>query len=820
MHPEEIDRLSTVLSYNLLDTPPEADLDELAELISLVCGTPIAIISLIDDKRQWYKAKVGVDNSEVPIEDSFCQYTMLDSSILEIPDARVDERVKNKPAAKGNSGLRFYAGIPLQAPNGHNIGTVCVASPLTDKLSDTQQKAFRLLARQAMNLLESKKMNKNLGLELRQIVETERKKTESKLYEKEAEINALIQAISLSGGLVEFSPDGTILLVNQIFADSVGYSVSELIGKHHSMFLMDEDLEQNSDFWEKLRQGNYKSGQFRRKHRDGHSIWILGTYNPILDEKGRVTKVIKIAQEITQSIESRDTLQKEKDQAELLNVQKDNFIANVSHEIRTPIHAILGFTQLLLDSETDSQKFGYLKAVKTAGDNLLFIINDILDISKIESGVFQIDQVEFDLQKTIEDLYAFLSIRALQKGLDFTFKLDEKVPKLLLGDKNRLSQVLINLVGNAIKFTESGFVRVLVRVKKQTKDKVRLRFSVQDSGIGVPAEKISLIFNRFSQSEESNSRKFGGTGLGLNISKSIVEKMNGLIQVNSKLGQGSEFAFEISLPKCRQKELSILEEKPIDATRIVDRPIRILLCEDNELNQILMKTLLVEPRYTLFIAKSGNEGVDFLKKNSVDLILMDIQMPIMDGYQATSIIRGELGIKVPIVALSANFMVKEKKKCLELGMNDYLSKPFNQRELFQKIEEWTQELSEISPLSSVNLQEEASREVPVNLDVLRDFSGGNEEFEQEMIHMFLDQIIAWLDEMKDSIQSENFNEIKASSHKLKSSFSVIGAQSEGLARLQHLAEEQDINQIKAVFDEMERYLARVIPFLEEKVNKI
>lgn len=819
MHPEEIDRLSTVLSYNLLDTPPEADLDELAELISLVCGAPIAIISLIDDKRQWYKAKVGVDNSEVPIEDSFCQYTMLDSSILEIPDARVDERVKNKPAAKGNSGLRFYAGIPLQAPNGHNIGTVCVASPLTGKLSDTQQKAFRLLARQAMNLLESKKMNKNLGLELRQIVETERKKTESKLYEKEAEINALIQAISLSSGLVEFSPDGTILLVNQIFADSVGYSVSELIGKHHSMFLMDEDLEQNSDFWEKLRQGNYKSGQFRRKHRDGHSIWILATYNPILDEKGRVTKVIKIAQEITQSIESRDTLQKEKDQAELLNVQKDNFIANVSHEIRTPIHAILGFTQLLLDSETDSQKFGYLKAVKTAGDNLLFIINDILDISKIESGVFQIDQVEFDLQKTIEDLYSFLSIRALQKGLDFTFKLDEKVPKSLLGDKNRLSQVLINLIGNAIKFTETGFVHVLVRVKKQSKDKVWLRFSVQDSGIGVPAEKISSIFNRFSQSGESNSRKFGGTGLGLNISKSIVEKMNGLIEVNSKLGEGSEFAFEISLPKGRGNKIPILEKKPIHRINSIDRSIRILLCEDNELNQILMKTLLVAPDYTLFTASSGKEGVDFLKSNSVDLILMDIQMPIMDGYKSTTIIRRELGVKVPIIALSANFMVKEKKKCLEQGMNDYLSKPFTQQELFQKIHEWTQGLGQNNQLPKLNLQQKEPIQDPVNLEVLRDFSGGNREFEQEMIQMFLDQIIAWLDEMKISIQAENYDEIKASSHKLKSSFLVIGAHGEGLSKLQCLAEEQDLSQIKAVFDEMERYLARVIPFLEEKVNK-
>lgn len=819
MRPEEIDRLSTVLSYNLLDTPPEADLDELAELISLVCATPIAIISLIDDKRQWYKAKVGVENSEVPVEDSFCQYTMLDSTLLEIPDASKDDRVKDKPATQGKNGIRFYAGIPLQAPNGHNIGTVCVASPIKGKLSEKQQKAFRLLAKQAMNLIESKKMNKNLGLELRQIIDTERKKAESKLYEKEAEINALIQAISLSNGLVEFSPEGEIVLVNEIFASSVGYQVAELTGKLHSELLFEEDLDQYGDFWHKLRQGIFKSGQMKRRHRNGNPVWILATYNPILDEKGRVTKVIKIAQEITQSIESRDTLQKEKEKADILNIQKDNFIANVSHEIRTPIHAILGFTQLLLDSETEPLKTGYLQAVKTAGDTLLFIINDILDISKIESGIFQIDQVEFDLRRTIEELYSFLRIRAIQKNLDFSFQIDPKIPPYLLGDKNRLAQVLINLVGNAIKFTEEGFVKLMVSQKRQTKDKVWIKFSVQDSGIGIPTEKLGQIFNRFSQSGETNSRRFGGTGLGLNISKSIVEKMNGLIEVNSKEGAGSEFSFEIAFKKSDRKLSSDSQSTPKEPGDKRLNPIRILLCEDNELNQVLMTKLLSPPHFELTLAKSGLEGVRYLESHSVDLILMDIQMPVMDGYQATDKIRNELNINVPIIALSANFLIKEKKKCLDAGMDDYLSKPFSQEELFQKIRDWAPAGSVASNTDGEYHPDLQASELPVDLSILSEFSGGNREFELEMIRMFLDQVKSWKEEMKQDISQESFEGIKASSHRLKSSFAVIGAKDEALAQLQVLAENRDLSNIIGVFQGMIEYLDLAIPFLEEKLNK-
>lgn len=815
MQVDEIDRLKTVLSYNLLDTPPEKELDALAELVSLVCETPIAIISLIDGRRQWYKAKVGVEADEVPIGDSFCQFTLENDGLLEIPQAKLDPRVKDKPAAQGEKGIQFYAGIPLKASNGHNIGTVCVASSASKILTDKQKKAFELLAIQAMAWMEAKKMNRNLGIELRTIVDEQIKRIENRVQQKESEINALLQAISLSNGVVEFSPEGTIQSANEIFAGFLGYAADSLKGVHHSNLLFEEDLIKNEEFWRNLNDGEFKSGQMKRKHQDGKEIWILATYNPILDAEGKVSKVIKIAQEITQSIESRNLLQKDKERADYLNIQKDNFIANVSHEIRTPIHAILGFTQLLLDEETDASKFTYLNAVKSAGDNLLFIINDILDLSKIESGQFRIDHQHFDLPNAIQDLHSFLQLRASQKKITFSHHIDARVPQWILGDKNRLSQILINLIGNAIKFTEKGSVTLRIELLRETKSKAILKFRVIDTGIGVPTEKLGVIFDRFSQSDEKISRKYGGTGLGLNISKSLVEKMNGTIEVSSKEGKGSEFSFTISFPK--SKDLPELRPQEKFEHQEGD-PIRVLLCEDNELNQILVKNLLIPPQFELQVAASGVEGIKLFKEKVFDIVLMDIQMPVMDGYQATEVLIHQHGTQVPIVGLSANYMIKEKQKCLDLGMCDYLSKPFKREELFEKIYKWTSKESRTSSSNGVSRESEVILKPPVDLDILKEFSDGNEDFEQQMIRMFLDQITNWKTDCKMGIEAGDFQKIKADCHRLNSSFGVIGADYSGLREIQQFAEIEDLNGIKVVYEGMLEYLGRVEPFLESKLK--
>jgi len=683
---KEIKRLQTLLSYNILDTPYEKDFDELAQLIALICDVPIAIISMIDDKRQWYKAKVGISMNEVPIEETFCKYTVVQDELLEISDALVDERVKNNPHVTAENGIRFYAGMPLKTESGYNIGTVCVVGDEPKKLTEKQRKALKLLTSQAMHLLETRKKNKNLGTELSSILGKKIAETQKKLQLKESENKSLMKAVKNSSGVVEFEPDGTIISINRNFEEISGYREDQLLGSHHKMLITPADYAENDRLWKSLNQGKYKTGRLRRIHKNGSEIYLQASYNPIQDIEGKVIKVVKISQDITKEIEAELSLQKAKEMAENLNEQKDNFIANVSHEIRTPIHAVLGFTDLLLENEADTHKINYLNAVKIAGDSLLFIVNDILDLSKMEAGLLQIDKDVFCIRDVMSRVFSILHLKAHQKKIEFEPKLSPEVPKLLIGDKNRLSQILINLLGNAIKFTSVGSVTLEVSVIKDNSEKTILKFKVSDTGIGIPKDKLDTVFQRFLQAEENTSQKYGGTGLGLNISKQLIEKQDGSIEVKSEHGKGTDFIFNIPFEKpAGEAEVLNTEAEAVAGEYNTGR---ILVCEDSELNQRLVKALLKGKGLEVDIASNGEIAISFLKRNTYDLIFMDVQMPVKNGYETTEIIRNQLELSTPIVALTANFMAAERQKCRQVGMDDYLAKPFQKKQLFEKIEEW------------------------------------------------------------------------------------------------------------------------------------
>ncbi|SKB52012.1 PAS domain S-box-containing protein [Salegentibacter holothuriorum] len=682
---EEIKRLQTLLSYNILDTPYEEDFDELAQLIALICEVPIAVISMIDDKRQWYKAKVGVDGSETPIEETFCQYTIVQDELLEISDALLDERVKDNPHVTSENGIRFYAGMSLKAENGRNIGTVCVVDGEPKELSEKQRKALRLLTKQAMHLIEARQKNKNLTTELNSILEKRIEQTQRKLEIKEIENKDLMNAVKNSSGVVEFKPDGIIISVNQNFEEISGYTESELLGSHHKMLVEPEDYTESDELWKSLGRCKSKTGRVRRIAKDGSEIYLQASYNPIQNIEGEVIKVVKISQDITKEIEARLSLQKAKEMAENLNEQKDNFITNVSHEIRTPIHAVLGFTDLLLENEGDAHKVNYLNAVKIAGDSLLFIVNDILDLSKMEAGLLQIDKDVFDIRDAVTRVFSILHLKAHQKKIEFEPLVSPEVPTLLIGDKNRLSQILINLLSNAIKFTSQGSVSLEITVRQNTPEKTILEFKVSDTGIGIPKDKLETVFQRFLQADEDTSQKYGGTGLGLNISRQLIEKQEGSIEVKSEHGKGTDFIFDISFEKpVEDIELLKVEEK--EAQR--EYKGKILVCEDSELNQRLVKAILKRKGLLVDIASNGEEALSFLKENSYDLIFMDVQMPVKNGYETTKVIRNRLGLTTPIVALTANFMATERQKCKEVGMDDYLAKPFQKKQLFEKVEKW------------------------------------------------------------------------------------------------------------------------------------
>lgn len=808
---EEIKRLQALLSYNILDTPPQEEFDSLVRLVSLICDSPIAIISMIDDKRQWYKAKVGLSQNEVPREETFCQYTLQQDDVMEVRDARNNEKFKYNPNVTEENGIRFYAGVNLKDNNGHKIGTVCVVDNKPRELNEKQKQALRLVADQTMILLEARKKNQELKEELEEIITNKVRETQRQLLQKKTEYNAILRAIKRSNAVVEFSPEGVIRTANDNFLNLIGYSREELIGKQHSLLLDEHQKMKSAEFWSSLKKGNFHSGKLKRQHKNGSSVWIRATYNPITDEQNNVLRVIKIAQDITTEIEAEKALKKSKELAEKLNIQKDNFIANMSHEIRTPIHAILGFTELLLEQEKEAVKKSYLHSIKTAGDNLLYIINDILDLSKIEAGIIQLEKEPFDLIMTIDKVFSILHLKAHQKKISFNYHVSPGMVTHLIGDKNRLIQILINLLGNAIKFTSTGSVDLYVTHLERQQKTILIKFKIIDTGIGIPKDKKVSIFDRFTQAEEDTSRNFGGTGLGLNISQQLIERQGGSIRVKSELGKGSVFTFELPFGIAKA-EFKHEMERPA-SQGLGRKKGNILLCEDNDLNQKLISAILSAKGYKVDLAENGKKGVDLLQRNSYDLILMDIQMPVMDGYETTLKIREEIKSTVPIIALTANFLLLEKTKCLQMGMNDYLAKPFTKEEILDRVDAWIT-VAKSEPERTENKVQDGI----LSLRTLEELSGGDKHFQAEIIILFIEQAEKMLAEAKNYAASKDVQGIKATAHKMKTSFGIIGAEDRILNELENISGiHYNSSRVEANLSSLENQLNEIFSTLKEIV---
>lgn len=487
------------------------------------------------------------------------------------------------------------------------------------------------------------------------------------------------------------------------------------------------------------------------------------------------------------NLQTRQQIQlakKEKEVAEKTASLKQQFLANMSHEIRTPMNAIVGMTQLLLNLNPGPRELKYLQAIKTSADNLLVIINDILDLSRIEAGKIVIESTDFELKEVLNSVQDMLILKAEEKQISLKYTLEESIPRRLVGDPSRLNQILINLAGNAVKFTREGGVEIRVSTYKQSEEKHWIKFDIIDTGIGIAPDYVEKIFESFTQAGTDVARQYGGTGLGLTISKELVELMDGQISVVSELGQGTTFT--VIIPFQASRLINVSEKAPRVNKAVMDRlrTIDLLLVEDNEFNRMVAEDTLKEllPEIRITVAHDGKQAVDLVRRQPFDLILMDIQMPVMDGVEATRQIREVLpspARDVKIIAMTANVLSEDVERYLNAGMNAYVSKPFHTEELLLK-------MASVLINGAANLQDSPKAETPsppaqrpipeqvTQMNFLAQFTAGNEEKKMKYIRMFLDNGPRLIRQVREALDTRNYAQLKIAAHSLKPQLSYMG----------------------------------------------
>jgi PAS domain S-box-containing protein len=413
----------------------------------------------------------------------------------------------------------------------------------------------------------------------------------------------------------------------------------------------------------------------------------------IADHNGKVMKMTSTVQDITEQkqaeekalklIEERNVAEREKEVAEESAKSKQRFLSNMSHEIRTPLNSIIGFTNVVLKTELTEKQKEYLNAIKLSSDSLIVLINDILDLAKVDSGKMTFEKTPFKLCESIDSVLYLFQTKLAEKELELVKDFDTTIPKVLVGDPVRLHQIIMNLVSNAIKFTSHGKITVSAKLIDETADKAGLEIKVSDTGIGIPEAKLKTVFSAFQQATTDTARLYGGTGLGLAIVKQLIEAQGGKISVNSEEGKGTTFSFQLNFGKTEETIKDNKQDHKITDEKIGN--IKVLVSEDIKFNQLLMKTLLEGYGFDLEIAENGKVAIDKLKKDHFDLVLMDLQMPVMDGFAATEYIRKDMHSDIPIIALTADVTTVDVEKCKSAGMNDYISKPVDEKILYNKI---------------------------------------------------------------------------------------------------------------------------------------
>ena len=577
---------------------------------------------------------------------------------------------------------------------------------------------------------------------------------------------------------------------------------------------------------------------FSKGHVMNYPLTIIdGVFTDVLlngsiykDDKGSVIGAVLVARDITQLKRVENELKEAKTKAEIATQiaedaakAKQQFLSNMSHEIRTPMNAIIGFTKVALKTDLNEKQKEYLSAIKVSGDTLIVLINDILDLAKVDAGKMTFEKIPFNMASSIAAMLHLFETKIQENNLELFKEYDDNIPKSLMGDPVRLHQIILNLVSNAIKFTPKGKIIVKIYLLKEDDEKVSIEFSVADTGIGIEESKIGTIFENFQQATNGTSRLYGGTGLGLAISKQLVESQGGTIDVKSELGNGSIFSFILGFPKTRDKTELVTEPLELNTD---PKDIKVLVVEDIALNQLLMKTVLVDLGFEYDSAMNGSVAIEKLKKNSYDIVLMDLQMPEMNGFEATEYIRNRMNSKIPIIALTADVTTVDVTKCKAVGMNDYISKPVNEKILYSKIMELVNKQGMVASNKANEAgKHQRSKTKSVDLSNLLKRTGSNPKLMMEFISAYLEQTPPLIAAMKKGLQDKDWNSLQGAVHKMIPSFSIMGIGNEFENMAKKVQEhtnniQQHAQGIPGLVLELEKVCAQSCVELEEEFRRI
>ena len=881
----EQQRLAAVRELKLVGTGPEERFDRVTRLAARILRVPVALVTLMDENYQFFKSRYGTDMTGNDREKAFCSYAVLENKPLVVPDAEKDPRFADNPVVTGAPHIRFYMGQPIAAADGSLVGTLCVIDSKPREPSPEDLAALRdlaLIAQNEMNL-------SSVALAYRE--------QQAQLQVGEERFR---DVVDVPGKFIwETNLEGKVTFATDRLQSVLGFSPAEMLGRGLFQIAVAEDAVVASAkfFYAARKAQRFSDLEFRAKTKEGGTIWLSMRGAPMNDAAGTLIGYRGICEDISERRHIQEELISARDAAEAANVAKSEFLANMSHEIRTPMNAVVGMTGLLLGTDLNGEQRNFAHTIRQSADSLLTIISDILDFSKIESGKLELETHPFDLATLVEEAVDCVALPASEKGLELHWHLAPDLSPGYGGDSTRIRQILVNLLSNAVRFTAKGDVSVNVSKAQNEAGESFVLFSVWDTGIGIPHDKINRLFQSFSQVDASTTRRFGGTGLGLAISRKLTEMMGGNIWVESEEGKGSGFHAALPLqeaaapktltpnPVLKGKTLliaathpgvrsmlsalakrwgmqtalansgadvmkklragqnynaALIEEnlpdipgqklvqemhgvrntvtpailltsmqqqqstgknlppgfiaslsKPVHflqlhgilattlkgekvtdnllrSTGRIDtgfgqrRPLRILLAEDNVINQKVATRILSQMGYRPDVVQNGQEVLTALERQKYDVILMDVQMPEMDGLEATRQVR-ELwtGSRRPwIIAMTANAMESDRQMCLDAGMDGYISKPVRIEALEAELVRSSENIGQI-----------------VDFSVLARFSEVNRaDAVRELLEIFSEETPVTLQQIRHNIETQNASGLSVQALQLGRACANFGAE--------------------------------------------